>query len=99
MKLREFKCPECGRTTISRYRVFKCLRCGYEPPIDDYKKAFEDLQEVVEYEKSEISKWSKSAWEMERLYKNTLRILLVTNIFTGVLLGGAALTIYLLMHC
>lgn len=98
MKYHEFVCPECEKTVHSSYRIFECPRCGYEPPIEDYKKAFADMQELVEYEKSEKSKWSKSAWEMERLYKNTLRILLVTNIFTGILLGGAALIIYLFLY-
>lgn len=42
-KTYEWACPECKRTLISRDRVYKCPKCGYEPPIEYNKETFDEL--------------------------------------------------------
>lgn len=89
MKYHEFVCPECEKTVHSSYRIFECPRCGYEPPIEDYKKAFADMKYVNDIQSRDLHNDVKRHMEITAFYKSNLRTLIITNIITAVLLGGS----------
>lgn len=89
MRYHEFVCPECEKTVHSSHRIFECPRCGYEPPIEDYKKAFADMKYFNDIQSRDLQNDVKRAFEIQAFYKSNLKALIITNIITAVLLGGS----------
>lgn len=44
----KFKCAHCGVEWSTSHTMFRCPKCKAMQPIEDYKKAFEDLFEQYE---------------------------------------------------
>lgn len=94
--IKEWTCPKCKRITVSRNRIFKCVSCGYEPPIEDYKKAFEDLKMVYEASEKDAASGYRAISRSRDMYKKEADF--YKAIIIGLLAGLLILILTLLRY-
>lgn len=90
-KTYEWTCPECKRTLISSYRIYKCSKCGYEPPIEYNKETFDELMERYEEHRINAAGCIRVISRVKDMYERKCRILTVVNILLIAIITGLLL--------
>lgn len=87
----EWTCPECKRTLISRDRVYKCPKCGYEPPIEYNKETFDELMKQYEEHRINAAGCIQVISRVKDMYERRCRILTVVNVLLIAIITGLLL--------
>lgn len=87
----EWTCPECKRTLISRDRVYKCPKCGYEPPIEYNKETFDELMKQYEEHRINAAGCIQVISRVKDMYERKSRILTVVNVLLIAIITGLLL--------
>lgn len=76
----KFQCNGCGVEWNTSHRIFRCPKCKAVQPIENYKKAFEDLYAQYEEEKQSAGEALGIMHRANEVYKKERNFYFITTL-------------------
>ena len=87
MKAKYWECPKCQvKVNNGENTVFKCPQCGFEPEMENYKEAFDELMRRYSEKSTEMLNAMNTFRRASEIDRNMCKVLSVISIILFILL-------------